>query len=287
MLMYVFFPYATHVFDGKNRANDDGTFDPICMCCYSPDLLRRDNVIEMPEPWTEEELEKLLSWRVGMHAENLIPHPTQEATAQAQAREPEIRLLASSTWDQRPWKWMLPGITRPWHHHYRWCSMKPRRTASIYPTGLASTMPMWGDYRCPFGKCQMERMIVAASVLLLSGLLSACTSSQPSQSNPPQPSQPAPSQPVQSNPEPKAEARSPERQAYEKAVDDYNHFIDHPKGKASERGPELCYLSAQVISTAVKDPQLAADVNELGEIKEWRRWTEIRKYALDCDRYAN
>ncbi len=31
---------------------------------------------------------------------------------------------------RRPW--MLLGITRPWHHHYRWCFMK--RTASIYPT---------------------------------------------------------------------------------------------------------------------------------------------------------
>src|ERR1700744_4748875 len=37
-------------------------------------------------------------------------------------------------WDQRPWKWVLPGITRTWHHHYRWCSMKTKRAASIYPT---------------------------------------------------------------------------------------------------------------------------------------------------------
>jgi hypothetical protein len=29
---------------------------------------------------------------------------------------------------------MLPGITRRWHHHYRWCSMKTKRAASIYPT---------------------------------------------------------------------------------------------------------------------------------------------------------
>jgi hypothetical protein len=29
---------------------------------------------------------------------------------------------------------MLRGITRPWHHHYRWCSMKTKRAASIYPT---------------------------------------------------------------------------------------------------------------------------------------------------------
>jgi BMFP domain-containing protein YqiC len=29
---------------------------------------------------------------------------------------------------------MLPGITRPWHHHYRWCSMETKRAASIYPT---------------------------------------------------------------------------------------------------------------------------------------------------------
>jgi hypothetical protein len=29
---------------------------------------------------------------------------------------------------------MLPGITRLWHHHYRWCSMKTKRAASIYPT---------------------------------------------------------------------------------------------------------------------------------------------------------
>jgi hypothetical protein len=26
---------------------------------------------------------------------------------------------------------MLPEMA---HHHYRWCSMKPKRTASIYPT---------------------------------------------------------------------------------------------------------------------------------------------------------
>jgi hypothetical protein len=29
---------------------------------------------------------------------------------------------------------MLAGITRQWHHHYRWCSMEPKRTASNYPT---------------------------------------------------------------------------------------------------------------------------------------------------------
>ena len=29
---------------------------------------------------------------------------------------------------------MLPEITRPWHHAYRWCSMETKRTASIYPT---------------------------------------------------------------------------------------------------------------------------------------------------------
>ena len=29
---------------------------------------------------------------------------------------------------------MLAGIPRRWHHHYRWCSMEPKRTASIYPT---------------------------------------------------------------------------------------------------------------------------------------------------------
>jgi hypothetical protein len=34
MLMYAFFPFATRVFDGKNRANDDGTFDSICPCCF-------------------------------------------------------------------------------------------------------------------------------------------------------------------------------------------------------------------------------------------------------------
>ena len=28
----------------------------------------------------------------------------------------------------------LAGITRQWHHHYRWCSMKRRRTVLIYPT---------------------------------------------------------------------------------------------------------------------------------------------------------
>lgn len=29
---------------------------------------------------------------------------------------------------------MLAGITSRWHHYCRWCSMKPKRTASIYPT---------------------------------------------------------------------------------------------------------------------------------------------------------
>ena len=29
---------------------------------------------------------------------------------------------------------MLAGITRQWHHHYRWCSMKTKRAASICPT---------------------------------------------------------------------------------------------------------------------------------------------------------
>jgi hypothetical protein len=38
-----------------------------------------------------------------------------------------------SRWDQCPWKWMLHLITRPWRHHYRWCSMETKRTASIYP----------------------------------------------------------------------------------------------------------------------------------------------------------
>jgi hypothetical protein len=27
-----------------------------------------------------------------------------------------------------------PVITRSWHHHYRWCTMEKKRTASIYPT---------------------------------------------------------------------------------------------------------------------------------------------------------
>jgi hypothetical protein len=39
-----------------------------------------------------------------------------------------------SPWDQCPGKWMLHGITRPRHHHYRWCSMETKRAASIYPT---------------------------------------------------------------------------------------------------------------------------------------------------------
>jgi hypothetical protein len=29
---------------------------------------------------------------------------------------------------------VLARITRRWHHHYRWCSMKTKRAASIYPT---------------------------------------------------------------------------------------------------------------------------------------------------------
>jgi hypothetical protein len=136
------------------------------------------------------------------------------------------------------------------------------------------------DYRCPFGKCQMERMIVAASVLLLSALFSACTSSQPSQSNPP----------FQLHNEPKTESPSPEVQAYQKAVKDYNDFVEHSKGhvyivRPKERGLELCYLSAQVVVTAVRVPEFSEDLNSDGEIKEWRRWLDIRKYQLHCDQY--
>jgi ATP dependent DNA ligase domain len=29
---------------------------------------------------------------------------------------------------------MLAGITRRWHHYFRWCSMETNRAASIYPT---------------------------------------------------------------------------------------------------------------------------------------------------------
>jgi BMFP domain-containing protein YqiC len=37
---------------------------------------------------------------------------------------------------------MLPGITGPWHHHYRWCSMETKRAASIYPTvGEINALP--------------------------------------------------------------------------------------------------------------------------------------------------
>jgi hypothetical protein len=28
----------------------------------------------------------------------------------------------------------LQHQARPWHHHYRWCSMETKRAASIYPT---------------------------------------------------------------------------------------------------------------------------------------------------------
>jgi hypothetical protein len=29
---------------------------------------------------------------------------------------------------------MMAGDSWQWHHHHRWCSMKTKRTASIYPT---------------------------------------------------------------------------------------------------------------------------------------------------------
>jgi hypothetical protein len=77
-------------------------------------------------------------------------------------------------------------------------------------------------------------------------------------------------------------------QTYEAALNDYNDFIEHPKGhvyrvRPRERQLELCYLSAQVLIAAVKVPEFASDLNSDGEIKEWRRWVDIRKYQLHCN----
>lgn len=84
------------------------------------------------------------------------------------------------------------------------------------------------------------------------------------------------------------EVVSPQEQAYEKAVNDYNDFIAHPQGHhwnvvPHDRRIELCYLAVQVVATSVRVPALAADTNSDGEIKEWRRWIDIRHSELRCD----
>jgi hypothetical protein len=126
----------------------------------------------------------------------------------------------------------------------------------------------------------MGKIIGVASVLLLSVSLSSC-------SPPPPPSTSQPPTPSQANDVPKVKPPSPEMQAYEKAVNDYNDFVDHPKGhtynvRPKERQLELCYLSAQVVITAVRIPEFQEDRNSDNEINEWRRWIDIRKDELHC-----
>jgi hypothetical protein len=87
--------------------------------------------------------------------------------------------------------------------------------------------------------------------------------------------------------ESKPQTVSPEKQAYLDAIENYNEFVEHPKGHVynvypKERRLELCYLSAQVVAAAVRVPEFAADRNSDGEIKEWRRWIDIRNLELLC-----
>jgi hypothetical protein len=81
-----------------------------------------------------------------------------------------------------------------------------------------------------------------------------------------------------------AQTVSKEYQAYIKAVDDYNDFIDHPKGHVynvfpRERRLESCYLAGQVIITSAHDPSF---VSSNGENHEWERWTYIWSTGLQC-----
>jgi hypothetical protein len=72
-------------------------------------------------------------------------------------------------------------------------------------------------------------------------------------------------------------------QTYQKAVDDYDAFVEHPKGR--DRGLELCYPSAQVVAAVIRVPEFSEDLNSEGEIKEWRRWIDIRQYQLHGEKY--
>jgi hypothetical protein len=131
---------------------------------------------------------------------------------------------------------------------------------------------MWNRIKrtCSYGSCALMLALISSckdSLSTSSALLPA----------------PTPTLPLRSKPL----AASPERQAYESAVNDYNDFIEHPRHHVyrvvpKERGLELCYLSAQVLATSVRVPEFAADLNSEGEIREWRRWVDIRRYSLNC-----
>lgn len=99
-----------------------------------------------------------------------------------------------------------------------------------------------------------------------------------------------PSDPPTGNAVISAQTVSKERQAYLDAVNNYNSFIEHPKGHVynvypKNREVEMCYLSAQVVVAASRDPVFAGDLNSNGENQEWRRWIDIRKYELRCYKF--
>ena len=92
-----------------------------------------------------------------------------------------------------------------------------------------------------------------------------------------------------------AQTVSPERQVYLNALNEYNAYASHRvttkqmKDKywldlsaGNPRKTVACYLSAQIVVAAMKDPVLWADKNANLEGKEWRRWIDIRQYELKC-----
>ena len=92
-----------------------------------------------------------------------------------------------------------------------------------------------------------------------------------------------------------AQTVSPERQVYLNALNEYNAYASHQvttkqmKDKYwldftgdNPRRVVACYLSAQVVVAAFKDPVLWADKNDDLEGKEWRRWIDLRQYELKC-----
>ena len=117
---------------------------------------------------------------------------------------------------------------------------------------------------------------VSCSVMLLFTFLAGCKEA-------PQPEPVRQSEPV---------VVSPEKQAYLAALQKYNDFVEHPKGHVynvypKERGLELCYLSGNVLAASYKVPEFASDRNDDNEIKEWRRWVDIRQYELHCEEVGN
>jgi hypothetical protein len=90
-----------------------------------------------------------------------------------------------------------------------------------------------------------------------------------------------------------AQTMTPEHKAYINALNEYNAYASHhitTKQIEAKYGPmdgdrqlTACFLSAQIVIAAMKDPVLWADKNDDGEGKEWRRWTDIRHNELKCD----